>query len=84
MSLLPATHTKQSKFLTIPIVSSVFQLAQSDDGVSNGTALWLGAQCLSAYLTHSAVIKPGAPSLNSSTILASVSQECALLSWAVA
>ncbi|KAJ7685129.1 hypothetical protein DFH06DRAFT_1028514 [Mycena polygramma] len=59
MSLLPATHTKHSKVLSIPIQSSVFHLAQSDDGVSNGTALWLGAQCLSAYLTHSAVTRPG-------------------------
>ncbi|KAF7338342.1 hypothetical protein MVEN_02059700 [Mycena venus] len=57
--MLPASQTKDSKLLACPIASSVFLLAQSDDGVSNGTALWLGAQCLSAYLTHSAVVKPG-------------------------
>ncbi|KAJ6502606.1 hypothetical protein C8R45DRAFT_977188 [Mycena sanguinolenta] len=57
--MLPASQTKQSKLLACTVGSTVFHLTQSDDGVSNGTALWLGAQCLCAYLTHSAVVKPG-------------------------
>ncbi|KAJ7709963.1 hypothetical protein B0H17DRAFT_1030012 [Mycena rosella] len=58
--MLPASHTKHSKALLCPFGSAVFRLTQSDDGVSNGTALWLGAQCLSAYLAHSpGVVKPG-------------------------
>ncbi|KIY68598.1 hypothetical protein CYLTODRAFT_320136, partial [Cylindrobasidium torrendii FP15055 ss-10] len=35
-----------------------FNLKQSDDGRSNGTALWLGAQVLTAYLT-AANLPPG-------------------------
>ncbi|KAJ7109302.1 hypothetical protein C8R44DRAFT_833830 [Mycena epipterygia] len=57
--MLPASNTKHAKLLRCPFDSTVFQLVQSDDGVSNGTALWLGAQCLSAYLAHSGVVKPG-------------------------
>ncbi|KAJ7774765.1 hypothetical protein B0H16DRAFT_1508260 [Mycena metata] len=57
--MLPATTTKHKKLLVCPFADSVFHLHQSDDGVSNGTALWLGAQCLSAYLAYSAVVKPG-------------------------
>ncbi|KAJ7156031.1 hypothetical protein C8R43DRAFT_998932 [Mycena crocata] len=57
--MLPASHTKASKLLVCPFAHTVFHLVQSDDGVSNGTALWLGAQCLSAYLAHSGVIKRG-------------------------
>ncbi|KAJ7452482.1 hypothetical protein B0H11DRAFT_2073662 [Mycena galericulata] len=57
--MLPASTTKHSKSLPCPFASTVFDLAQSDDGVSNGTALWLGAQCLSAYLAHSGAVKPG-------------------------
>ncbi|KAJ7470706.1 hypothetical protein FB451DRAFT_1254581 [Mycena latifolia] len=57
--MLPASHTKHSKLLVCPFASVVFRLVQSDDGLSNGTALWLGAQCLSAYLAHSGVVKPG-------------------------
>ncbi|KAJ6596833.1 hypothetical protein DFH09DRAFT_1132850, partial [Mycena vulgaris] len=57
--MLPASTTKHAKLLVCPFASTVFQLAQSDDGVSNGTALWLGAQCLSAYLAYSGVVKQG-------------------------
>ncbi|KAJ6547505.1 hypothetical protein B0H19DRAFT_1165998 [Mycena capillaripes] len=57
--MLPASQTKHSKLLACPIASSVFKLGQADDGFSNGTTLWLGGQCLSAYLTHSAIVKPG-------------------------
>ncbi|EIW85023.1 hypothetical protein CONPUDRAFT_48316 [Coniophora puteana RWD-64-598 SS2] len=47
---LPAHHTKHLPVLAYPFRSSLFHLAQLDDGHSNGTALWLGAQCLSLYL----------------------------------
>ncbi|KAJ7343542.1 hypothetical protein DFH08DRAFT_872992 [Mycena albidolilacea] len=57
--MLPASLTKHEKLLACPIADSVFSLAQSQDGISNGTGLWLGAQCLSAYLTYSGVVKPG-------------------------
>ncbi|KAJ7097981.1 hypothetical protein B0H15DRAFT_823677 [Mycena belliarum] len=57
--MLPASHSKHSKLLLCPFASTVFRLVQSDDGVSNGTALWLGAQCLSAYLAYAGVVKPG-------------------------
>lgn len=54
--VLPAHHTKH-----LPILDyDVFHLAQQDNGVSNGTALWLGAQCLSLYLTaHHKLKHPG-------------------------
>ncbi|KAG6890462.1 hypothetical protein C0992_001509 [Termitomyces sp. T32_za158] len=44
--MFPAHRTKHQPLLDFP----PFLLAQSDDGTANGTALWLGAQCLSAYL----------------------------------
>ncbi|KAH7923879.1 hypothetical protein BV22DRAFT_1167701 [Leucogyrophana mollusca] len=47
---LPAHHTKHLSALHYPFLSTSFTLAQRDDGLSNGTALWLGAQCLSLYL----------------------------------
>ncbi|KAJ7172535.1 hypothetical protein C8R46DRAFT_1086320, partial [Mycena filopes] len=61
MNMLPATNTKGLPVLRCPFpsASTVFELHQSDDGSSNGTALWLGAQCLSAYLVHSAIVKQG-------------------------
>ncbi|RDB21504.1 Protein-lysine methyltransferase METTL21E [Hypsizygus marmoreus] len=46
----PAHNTKHLPVLRYPFLGTSFSLAQSDDGVSNGTALWLGAQCLSLYL----------------------------------
>ncbi|KAI6045383.1 hypothetical protein EDC04DRAFT_2921621 [Pisolithus marmoratus] len=49
-SPLPAHQTKHLPTLTYPFIDSVFHLTQSSDGTSNGTALWLGAQLLSAYL----------------------------------
>ncbi|KAI6028788.1 hypothetical protein F5J12DRAFT_807732 [Pisolithus orientalis] len=49
-SPLPAHQTKHLPTLTYPFIYSTFYLAQSSDGTSNGTALWLGAQLLSAYL----------------------------------
>ncbi|KAK7467001.1 hypothetical protein VKT23_004064 [Stygiomarasmius scandens] len=44
--MLPAHKSKHNHSLNI----YHFSLAQSDTGLSNGTTLWLGAQCLSAYL----------------------------------
>ncbi|KAI6036121.1 hypothetical protein BKA83DRAFT_679355 [Pisolithus microcarpus] len=49
-SPLPAHQTKHLHTLTYPFVHSTFHLAQSSNGTSHGTALWLGAQLLSAYL----------------------------------
>ncbi|KAG9001616.1 hypothetical protein FRB95_011418 [Tulasnella sp. JGI-2019a] len=46
----PAHETKQESNLRYPFLSNAFQLNQLDNGQSNGTGLWLGAQCLSLYL----------------------------------
>ncbi|KIK98850.1 hypothetical protein PAXRUDRAFT_823400 [Paxillus rubicundulus Ve08.2h10] len=46
---LPAHHTKHLPTLTYTCNGHTFHLGQSDDGISNGTALWLGGQVLSAY-----------------------------------
>lgn len=54
MSLLPAHATKHLSVLQY----NSFTLVQTDDGKSNGTALWLGAQVLSAYLSTLSV-SPG-------------------------
>ncbi|KAI5122063.1 hypothetical protein M0805_006047 [Coniferiporia weirii] len=58
MSVLPAHQTKHRSTLVYPFNGVVFTLAQSDNGHSNGTALWLGAQCLSAFLAD---VLPGTP-----------------------
>ncbi|KAG1877894.1 hypothetical protein DFJ58DRAFT_648214 [Suillus subalutaceus] len=47
----PAHHTKHLPVLAYPFNSVAFHLVQRDDGTSNGTALWLGAQVLSVYLS---------------------------------
>ena len=47
---LPAHETKHVPSLDYPFKASSFRLAQRDNGDSNGTALWLGAQCLSLFL----------------------------------
>ncbi len=47
---LPAHETKHISTLSYPFRDVVFQLTQRNDGASNGTALWLGAQILSAFL----------------------------------
>ncbi|KAH8117329.1 hypothetical protein DFH11DRAFT_1839761 [Phellopilus nigrolimitatus] len=47
---LPAHQTKHLPMLTYPFFDNTFELSQSNDGHVNGTALWLGAQCLSAFL----------------------------------
>ncbi|KAM6500596.1 hypothetical protein JOM56_003610 [Amanita muscaria] len=50
LAVLPAHHTKHLSALNYPFSSSSFLLNQNNDGTSNGTALWLGAQCLSLFL----------------------------------
>ena len=47
---LPAHQTKHLPILQYPFLDKTFTLTQSNDGRANGTALWLGAQCLSAFL----------------------------------
>lgn len=47
---LPAHQTKHLPLLRYPFLDHELTLAQSDDGRTNGTALWLGAQCLTAFL----------------------------------
>lgn len=48
----PAHVTKHIPLLSYPFSHSTFLLAQLSDGVSNGTALWLGGQCLALYLAQ--------------------------------
>ncbi|CUA72267.1 hypothetical protein RSOLAG22IIIB_00932 [Rhizoctonia solani] len=48
--LEPAQNTKHLPFLHISFREHVFVLAQTDDGTSNGTALWLAGQVLAAYM----------------------------------
>ena len=50
LSPRPAHRTKHLALLRYPFRNTVFDLAQSNNGLTNGTALWLGAQCLSLYL----------------------------------
>jgi hypothetical protein len=47
---LPAHHTKHLPLLQYDLAHHTFTLAQQDSGHTNGSALWLGAQCLSLYL----------------------------------
>jgi hypothetical protein len=46
----PAHHTKHLPVLGYLFNDIAFHLVQRDDGISNGTALWLGAQVLSIFL----------------------------------
>jgi protein N-lysine methyltransferase METTL21D len=55
----PAHQTKHIRTLVYPFSGSLFQLSQLDNGLSNGTALWLGAQCLSSYLRFISRSYPG-------------------------
>ncbi|KAH9934621.1 uncharacterized protein B0H18DRAFT_869423 [Fomitopsis serialis] len=50
MAALPAHSTKHIALLRYPFHGHLFYLAQRDNGLTNGTALWLGAQCLSLFL----------------------------------
>ncbi len=47
---LPAHKTKHVAELQYTFMHSSFRLTQQDSGITNGTALWLGAQCLSVFL----------------------------------
>ncbi|KZT67699.1 hypothetical protein DAEQUDRAFT_792362 [Daedalea quercina L-15889] len=53
----PAHRTKHLALLRYPFRNTVFDLTQSDNGLTNGTALWLGAQCLSLYLADALKLK---------------------------
>ncbi|KAH8107030.1 hypothetical protein BXZ70DRAFT_269815 [Cristinia sonorae] len=59
-SPLPAHQTKHIHQLEYPFRTACFHLSQLDNGLTNGTALWLGAQCLSLYLADifASKIKP--------------------------
>ena len=48
--LLPAHQTKHQSVLHYPFREHSFHLTQLDNGITNGSALWLGAQCLTLYL----------------------------------
>ncbi|TDL27350.1 hypothetical protein BD410DRAFT_740300 [Rickenella mellea] len=57
--VLPAHFTKHHPTLVYPFGTHVFYLAQLNDGTANGTALWLGAQCMSVFLVDAVrQIKP--------------------------
>ncbi|ESK96841.1 hypothetical protein Moror_6419 [Moniliophthora roreri MCA 2997] len=76
----PATLTKHLSLLDYHFSSTVsFQLAQLDNGISNGTALWLGAQCLSAYLAH--FVKPGSTVIELGSGIGLTSLALASLGW---
>ncbi|RDX56633.1 hypothetical protein OH76DRAFT_1369514 [Lentinus brumalis] len=60
MSLRPAHETKHIPLLDYPFRDHVFHLAQRDNGATNGTGLWLGAQCLTLYLAD--LLKNKSPS----------------------
>lgn len=55
----PAHITKHYKLLNCLFNGASFQLAQSDNGDTNGSALWLGAQILSVYLADVKAINGG-------------------------
>ncbi|EDR14800.1 uncharacterized protein LACBIDRAFT_305911 [Laccaria bicolor S238N-H82] len=50
--MLPSHNTKHLPLLRFPFVDSTFYLAQRDDGICNGTALWLSGQCLALYFAE--------------------------------
>ncbi|KAI0375025.1 hypothetical protein BV20DRAFT_1010906 [Pilatotrama ljubarskyi] len=57
-SLRPAHETKHIPLLAYPFRTHRFHLAQLDNGATNGSALWLGAQCLSLFLSDNLKNKP--------------------------
>jgi len=74
---LPAHHTSHLQSLDYHFLAHSFLLVQRQDSKSTGTALWLGAQCLSAYLatvhnsiSHSHHTRPRVLELGSGTGLA--------------
>ncbi|KAI0079963.1 hypothetical protein K474DRAFT_1591189 [Panus rudis PR-1116 ss-1] len=48
----PAHETKHLRVLAYPFRTFSFHLAQLDNGRTNGSALWLGAQILSSFLAQ--------------------------------
>ncbi|PCH38096.1 hypothetical protein WOLCODRAFT_114823 [Wolfiporia cocos MD-104 SS10] len=56
---LPAHETKHLPLLSHPFRGETFHLAQRADGTTNGTALWLGAQCLAAFLADTLKFQKG-------------------------
>ena len=64
MLLRPAHETKHIAILEYPFRDHVFQLAQRDNGATNGTGLWLGAQCLTLYLADLLKNKPPSSGLS--------------------
>lgn len=52
LAMLPSHNTKHLPLLRFPFVNSTFYLAQRDDGICNGTALWLAGQCLALYFAE--------------------------------
>ena len=58
----PAHHTKHVPLLQYPFRNASFHLTQRNNGQSNGTDLWLGAQCLSLYLADICARKASIPS----------------------
>jgi hypothetical protein len=74
---LPAHRTTHLQSLDYHFLAHTFLLVQRQDSKSTGTALWLGAQCLSAYLAtvhnsipHSRHTRPRVLELGSGTGLA--------------
>lgn len=62
MALRPAHETKHIPLLQYPFRAHLFHLTQLDNGATNGTGLWLGAQCLSLYLSDLLRNKSASPS----------------------
>ncbi|KAI0831433.1 hypothetical protein BC628DRAFT_1415934 [Trametes gibbosa] len=56
--LRPAHETKHISVLACPFRTHTFHLAQRDNGQTNGSALWLGAQCLSLFLSDNLKHRP--------------------------
>lgn len=65
----PAHHTKHLSLLQHPFRASSFHLTQRNNGQTNGTALWLGAQCLALYLAHICARKSTIPSHRRPTVV---------------
>lgn len=57
-ALRPAHETKHIPVLSYPFRTQQFHLAQLDNGATNGSALWLGAQCLSLFFSDNLKRRP--------------------------
>ncbi|EIW60008.1 uncharacterized protein TRAVEDRAFT_118360 [Trametes versicolor FP-101664 SS1] len=57
-ALRPAHETKHIPVLIYPFRTQQFHLAQLDNGATNGSALWLGAQCLSLFFSDNLKRRP--------------------------